>query len=277
MDEQNISEPKKCSYIFWQNQMYLPGNAYFIARHFPQTIYRTYLSEPVMSGFRKVFLWNYGSLIKRVFLIVFVTFLLNVSVYVFGEGPVNVSQELLDEITQKYGEQAQKRILLWDKMIEENRNEKIFNKLQAVNDYFNKIKYEKDIDNWGKSDYWATPFELISVGAGDCEDYAVAKYFSLKKLGVPEEKLKITYAKYLGKAEIYEKAHMVLTYYHQPDAVPIVLDNIVLKMMLATERSDLKPIYSFNAADLVESQNKGKLNKNEEYYIQSLDELMKRM
>ena len=57
--------------------------------------------------------------------------------------------------------------------------------LIEVNDRINQFKYVTDLDNYGEFDYWATPFELISHGGGDCEDYALAKYFLLLESGVP--------------------------------------------------------------------------------------------
>lgn len=169
-----------------------------------------------------------------------------------------VSQEKLDKFTKKYGEFAEKRLLLWDSMMESAKNKDILNQLKDVNDFFNKIKYQSDIKHWGKEDYWAAPFEFIGTGAGDCEDYAIAKYFSLRQLGIPEEKLRITYVKLLQRGTKYAQAHMVLTYYHKPGATPVVLDNVNKKLKLATKRTDLKPVYSFNAQGLWQAKNKGK-------------------
>jgi len=62
---------------------------------------------------------------------------------------------------------------------------------------------------------------LASNGA-DCEDFSIAKYFALKELGVPIQRLRITYV----KAVRLNQAHMVLAYYPEPDAVPLILDNL---------------------------------------------------
>ena len=173
----------------------------------------------------------------------------------------NISPEKLLEFTKKYGEKAETRILLWDSMIENAKSKDVLNQLKDVNDFFNKIKYRVDIEQWGKNDYWAAPFEFIGTGAGDCEDYAIAKYYSLRKLGIPEEKLRITYVKLLQRGTKYEEAHMVLTYYHNPTSTPVVLDNVNKKLKLASKRTDLKPIYSFNAQGLWQAKNKGKTSQ----------------
>ncbi len=168
-----------------------------------------------------------------------------------------ISNSKLNSISTKYGTSAKSRVEIWDNMLQASKNEKILNKLKNVNDFFNKIRYKTDARHWKKNDYWATPFEFMGTGAGDCEDYAIAKYFSLRKIGVPDSKLRIMYVKYKRTRSKFEQAHMVLTYQHKPGSTPIVLDNINKKLKLATKRKDLKPVYSFNAGGLWQAKNKG--------------------
>ena len=60
-------------------------------------------------------------------------------------------------------------------------------KLDALNQFFNRrIQSREDIDVWGQVDYWASPMEMMEKGAGDCEDFAIAKYFSLVALGMAQ-------------------------------------------------------------------------------------------
>lgn len=84
------------------------------------------------------------------------------------------------------------------------------------------------------------PVEALWKGAGDCEDYAIAKYFSLRHLGVASDKLRITYVKALR----LNRAHMVLTYYSSPEAMPLVLDSLIDAIQPASQRTDLLPVYS---------------------------------
>lgn len=194
--------------------------------------------------------------------IILISFLLISSVFV-EDSPATKSQYLtqnqINKVSAKYGKRAEKRVELWDNMLQSSKDKKILQQLKNVNDFFNKIKYKTDPAHWRKKDYWATPFEFMGTGAGDCEDYAIAKYFSLRKLGVPEHKLRITYVIYKKKRSKYEEAHMVLTYYHKPTSTPIVLDNINKKLKLASKRKDLKPVYSFNASGLWQAKNKGSI------------------
>jgi predicted transglutaminase-like cysteine proteinase len=178
--------------------------------------------------------------------------------YPIAKTTFNISEKNLATYSKKYGSKAEKRVLIWDNLIESAKGKKTLQKLKLVNDFFNQIPYRLDKKHWGKKDYWATPFEFMGTGAGDCEDYAIAKYYTLRKLGVPEKKLRITYVKYLKKRSKFEQAHMVLTYYHKQNSTPVVLDNINKKLKLASKRKDLKPIYSFNAQGLWKAKNKGK-------------------
>ena len=125
-------------------------------------------------------------------------------------------------------------------------------KIKAVNDFYNqRLAYMEDIDNWGQVDYWASPLESLGKGAGDCEDYAIGKYFTLTSLGVPHARLRMVYvrASIAGAPNGYV-AHMVLAYYPTPDAEPLVLDNLQPVIRPAGERPDLSPVFSFNAEGL---------------------------
>lgn len=121
--------------------------------------------------------------------------------------------------------------------------------LQRVNEFFNRrIRFAEDSQIWGQPDYWATPLEVLAKGAGDCEDYVFAKYFTLRELGVAEHRLRMTYVRArIGSAgSSVTQAHMVLSYYATPDAVPLVLDNLVTGIRPASARPDLAPVFSFN-------------------------------
>ena len=130
--------------------------------------------------------------------------------------------------------------------------------LQLVNDTINRqVKFVDDKVHWGVEDYWATPAESIGSAGGDCEDYSIAKYYLLKELGVPLERLRITYVRAL---KLNGQAHMVLAYYARPAAEPLIMDNLDPRIRSATEREDLDPVYSFNDDEvlLVQGGRRGK-------------------
>jgi len=123
-------------------------------------------------------------------------------------------------------------------------------KLRKINDFVNRrVSFEDDLSIWNQSDYWATPLETIGQGRGDCEDFAIIKYYSLKDAGVPLSKLRLVYvkARLEGPTGPYQQAHMVLAYYPTPNAEPLVLDNLIPEIRPASQRKDLQPVFSFNS------------------------------
>jgi predicted transglutaminase-like cysteine proteinase len=125
-------------------------------------------------------------------------------------------------------------------------------RLAAVNDFYNRrVVFTDDATAWGSDDYWASPLETLEKGQGDCEDYAIAKYFSLLAGGVPVARLRLVYARaMIGGPGGAVQAHMVLAYYAQPGAEPLILDNLIGDVRPASRRPDLTPVFSFNSEGL---------------------------
>lgn len=158
----------------------------------------------------------------------------------------SITKVFLDKIEREYGAFAKRRAFALVQMMNESRDVDEMEKLEKVNEFFNQTPYASDKATWGESDYWATRYEFIGKDKADCEDYVIAKYFTLKELGVPTSKLFMTYAKSIR----YKTAHLVLTYYETPRSVPLVLDNYNYKILPASQRNDLIPIYSFSGDEL---------------------------
>lgn len=139
---------------------------------------------------------------------------------------------------------AEIRLSSWHNLIDNSASLSADEKLDAANRMINRlVSYASDQQTWGQEDYWATPAETISQGQGDCEDFAIAKYFTLVKMGIPVERLRLTYVKVLGRQE----PHMVLAYYQDPQTQPLILDSLNPEVAKAATRKDLLPVYSFNA------------------------------
>jgi predicted transglutaminase-like cysteine proteinase len=155
-------------------------------------------------------------------------------------------QQIVDVLTTQYGERAGKRGRAWFRLMNESSHFKEIKQLNSVNNFFNLLYFSEDSKVWGVSNYWARPVEFIGANAGDCEDFAIAKYFTLLELGIPDEKMRIT----MVKAVTLEQYHMVVAYYDTPGSVPLILDNINGNIELASERNDLIPVYSFNGKQL---------------------------
>ncbi len=157
-----------------------------------------------------------------------------------------ISDALLDWMEERYGSAARARVVALQRLVDTAPLLDERAKLDRVNGFFNRVNYDSDSALWDQKDYWATPFEVLGVNSADCEDYAISKYFTLLSMGVEEERLRITYVKSLT----LDQAHMVLAYYPNADAEPLILDNLQSGIELASRRTDLVPVYSFNGADL---------------------------
>jgi len=172
---------------------------------------------------------------------------------VFTGEKFHIDRKVLQKIQEKYGQEARIRLTDWEDLLRDN-SATDREKLERVNSFFNKkIVFTNDMDLYGVNDYWATPVEFLSRGAGDCEDFAIAKYFSLKMMGVAEEKLRIAYVKSLQRNVF----HMVMLYYNNPGAEPLILDNLIDLIKPASERRDLLPIFTFNGAGLWLAHDRG--------------------
>lgn len=175
-----------------------------------------------------------------------------------ASGPF-LPDELLSRVKEKYGRGAERSLIRWQKFIIKNADKSEERKLDLVNLYFNVIPYAPDLKLWGVKDYWSTPVELLVHDRGDCEDYAIAKYFTLRKLGVATEKLRVLYVHVTERTKLLRAGnglndslqHMVLGYYETPTSSPLILDNLTRGIQPASERSDLTPVFSFNSDDLI--------------------------
>lgn len=152
--------------------------------------------------------------------------------------------------SQRYGPRTQQTAERWRDLLHASRTSQETEKVRNINDFFNRhVAYKEDSEVWRQSDYWATPLETMGRGAGDCEDFAIAKYFSLLLDGIPAERLRITYVKARigGRYSKVSIAHMVLGYYPGPNDEPLILDNLLADIRPASRRPDLTPVFSFNS------------------------------
>lgn len=161
--------------------------------------------------------------------------------------------QLQQALLYRFGEERLGLFRDWERTLTDTRNLSESEKVRRINDFINRrITFDSDISVWGQSDYWATPIETIGQGRGDCEDFSIAKYYSLIEIGVPVHKLRLVYVKATVENLFgtITAAHMVLAYYPTPSADPLVLDNINPQILPASRRGDLLPVFSFNSAGL---------------------------
>lgn len=160
------------------------------------------------------------------------------------------SEQMERTIVQRFGAYGQQSFTAWRNLVGSLAQAPEAELLKRVNDHWNRsVRFGDDMEVWGQEDYWATPLETMGRGRGDCEDYVIAKYFTLRALGIPEAKLRLTYVRArIGSATGgVTQAHMVLSFYATPEAMPVVLDNLVSGILPASSRTDLTPVFSFNA------------------------------
>lgn len=163
----------------------------------------------------------------------------------------DLPEGLVTFVEKRWGREAPPRLQVWQRLMRDNTTARAGGQadetiLQPVNRFFNRVPYVTDMQHWGVQDYWATPVEMLSSFGGDCEDYSIGKYLTLRELGIQVSKLRITYVRAAG----FNESHMVLAYYPSPNADPLILDNLSGDIRLASQRTDLEPVYGFNDDDL---------------------------
>lgn len=170
----------------------------------------------------------------------------------------SVTPGLVERYASLYGASARGRLKGWQDFVQ-SANPGAGGAVDAtrvldrVNEFVNRLPAIPDIDHWKVVDYWATAAESFASNGGDCEDFVIAKYFALKELGVPIARLRIVYVRQRNSSE----AHMVLAYYAKPDAIPLILDNLFARIVPASERPDLTPVFSFNDDDVALAEGYG--------------------
>lgn len=157
---------------------------------------------------------------------------------------------LHSQMASRFGAAGSRRLQAWLEMLRTQSGLSVAQQLQAVNAFWNQqLLASEDLQIWNETDYWATPLESLGKGAGDCEDFVIGKFVSLVRLGVPAQNMRLIYvrARMGGIGSTQSIAHMVLGFYETPQAEPLVLDNLVSSIQLASLRTDLTPVFSFNA------------------------------
>lgn len=155
-------------------------------------------------------------------------------------------QQIKQTAQRKYGAKGVQNVDKWLTKMASLQSMPEEQQLKEINSFWNRVALGgEDIDIWGVEDYWASPLETLGRAQADCEDYVIGKYFSLIRLGVPADKLRLIYVR--ANVAGSSIAHMVLGYYPQPNAEPLLLDNLTGLIRPASQRPDLTPVFSFNS------------------------------
>ena len=127
----------------------------------------------------------------------------------------------------------------WIKFLKKLRKKDKLTQVKKVNAYMNRVKYTRDERNWGKKDYWATPGQFMAK-FGDCEDYAIAKFVSLRLLGFKDSELRVVAVKDLN----LKVGHAVLVVMVKGKA--LLLDNQIKQVVDTKSVKHYRPVFSIN-------------------------------
>lgn len=133
-------------------------------------------------------------------------------------------------------------------------------KLNSVNLYFNQIVPAYDSFSDVNRDEWDTMIDFIKKGKGDCEEYAISKYETLKMSGLDENKLYLMVVR--ERTRQNNEFHLVVAYYYESDNDPLILDNLSFKVLPLSKRIDLQPLMIFNSSISYNIDEKGKITKS---------------
>lgn len=132
-------------------------------------------------------------------------------------------------------------VLQWQDMVENLQGQPLMDQLNQVNDWSNEHLYIEDQINWGLDDYWETPHEFMEI-SGDCEDYAISKYYTMRALGVSADRLRIIILQDLNLGGVI---HAVLGVYGKNDEL-FILDNQSKRVTPALKIYHYRPIFGIN-------------------------------
>lgn len=159
-------------------------------------------------------------------------------------------EQRLPVTTNVTAPEAVSRISHWRAFVKRTQHLSDAGKITAVNSYFNALHFVEDTTLWRKQDYWATPMQVVAAAAGDCEDIAIAKYFTLKAAGLSSQHLRITYVWNHDTRSGMPDPHMVLVYTSSSHSDPVVLDILTDGIQPLAKRPGLEPVYSLNSEGL---------------------------
>ena len=137
-------------------------------------------------------------------------------------GRALVKPGVLEDFSRQYGSQAVRRLNAWRELMDEISGLPLPSRLTRTNAFFNQLAFAEDGEQFGSRDYWATPLEFLGRGRGDCEEFAIAKYVTLVKGGVPLEQLLND-----AQREVVELAHQAWNAYMTTKQQLVYLDMFV--------------------------------------------------
>jgi predicted transglutaminase-like cysteine proteinase len=107
------------------------------------------------------------------------------------------------------------------------------------------IRPMSDLAQFGQEDVWSSPLATFYRGAGDCEDYAIAKYVALRMAGIAAEDLRIVVLSDTLRGEGHAVAAARL------DGRWLVLDNNRMAMVEDMAVRNYRPLFVIDASGVM--------------------------
>lgn len=187
---------------------------------------------------------SFKHLISAAVAVIILTVLLAVSLAATASPAISKPQ--LQQVRQHYGQEAQARLQQWQQILNHSKGKSEVEQLKLTNDFINLIEFIHSTFYQDGLDYRLSPMAFLILGAGDSEEFSMAKYFTLRKMGIQASRLRLTYTERQSNLT----PHMVLAYYPSADADPLILDYLDKTIRPLSQRQDLRPVYSFDAEQL---------------------------
>ncbi|MDB2594628.1 transglutaminase-like cysteine peptidase [Porticoccaceae bacterium] len=152
--------------------------------------------------------------------------------------PSTINEPLLGQVHQEYGESAQTRLRQWQQIVNYAIGKPKIEQLALANNFINQAQFIDSPYYQDGFDFRLSPMAFLILGAGDSEEFSIAKYFTLREMGIHSNKLRLTYT----EIQANNASHMVLAYYGADDAEPLVLDYLDKTVRPMSQRQDIRPI-----------------------------------
>jgi predicted transglutaminase-like cysteine proteinase len=140
---------------------------------------------------------------------------------------------------QAPGSCSPRALLAWRAMITAQSGQSPTAQLRAVNRFVNQWRPEPDISNYQQDDFWSSPLTFLRR-SGDCEDYAIMKYVSLREVGFAAEQIRIVVVRDL----LRDLPHAVLAVHIDEEIY--ILDNLFQAVLPQRRVRQYLPYYSVN-------------------------------
>ncbi len=176
----------------------------------------------------------------------------------FARGRFEIPEEIKVAARTRAGDKAVRRLERWERLINDLQHDSEQEKVEAMHKFFSQTISASMENSTPDCDYWQSPIETLARGKGDCEDFAIAKYVSLRMLGIAAERLRVSVV-----TQPQVGHHAVLLFFPELETDPWVVDNLgsprsgleadaILRLSARMNLDGMKPLWGMNEKLLTE-------------------------